>query len=233
VLTRLGIKHLVIEVKRPGSLTWNQRAVDRALEQAHRYADEQKVGTVAVSDGVILYARDHIPEGHRDRVFVHLDEREASLDLWWLSVDGIYRPRDDGGGALRLLPPAEADDEKVESHQEDGLLHPKYKLPARCFAYVGNAGDTRTWHLPYLQANGAPDLVRLPKAIQAILSNYRGGHVSTVPETAIPEVLVTLGRVARQVGKLPATGPGAARAYLQLEEALEQLGRLEEVSSTS
>ena len=46
VLTRLGIKHLIVEVKRPGALAWNQRSVDTALVQAHRYADEQKVHSV-------------------------------------------------------------------------------------------------------------------------------------------------------------------------------------------
>ena len=77
VLTRLGIKHLIIEVKRPGALAWNQRSVDAALAQGHRYADEQKVHSVAVSDGVMLYARDHIPGGHRDRAFVRLDQPEG------------------------------------------------------------------------------------------------------------------------------------------------------------
>jgi hypothetical protein len=63
----------------------------------------------------------------------------------------------------------------------------------------------------------------LPKAIQSILSNYRGAHVSSVPEAAVPEVLVTLARTPHQLGKLPAAGPSTARTYLQLHEALEQL----------
>ncbi len=37
VLTDHGIKRLVIEVKRPGSLAWNRRAVESALDQAMRY----------------------------------------------------------------------------------------------------------------------------------------------------------------------------------------------------
>jgi len=53
VLTRLGVKHLIVEVKQPGALVWNERAVNRALEQAHRYADEQKVHSIAVSDGIM------------------------------------------------------------------------------------------------------------------------------------------------------------------------------------
>jgi len=229
VLTRLGIKHLIIEVKRPGALAWNQHSVDAALAQAHRYADQQRVHSVAVSDGVMLYARDHIPGGHRDRAFVRLDRPEAPLDLWWLSVDGIYRPRDDGDAGLRLLPQAPALQEGAVGQDDRGLVHPKYHLPATCFAYVGSAADVRTWHLPYLLADGQPDLARLPKAIQAILSNYRGAHVSSVPEHAIAEVLVTLGRAAVGAGKLPAFGPSAARAYVQLQEALEQLDRLADV----
>jgi len=42
------------------SLAWNERSVDLALAQAHRYADEQRVGSIAVSDGIMLYACDHI-----------------------------------------------------------------------------------------------------------------------------------------------------------------------------
>ncbi len=227
VLTRLGVKHLIVEVKRPGALAWNERSVNLALAQAHRYADEQKVGSIAVSDGIVLYARDHIPGGHRDRCFVRLDQPQAPLDLWWLSTDGIYRPREDPSGAcLRLLPPAPDSAPGPANGVHAGLLHPKYRLPAECFAYTGNAAEPKTWHLPYLLADGTPDLARLPKAIQAILSNYRGAHVSSVPEAAIPEVLVTLARTAHLLGKLPADGPGAARAYVQLQEALEQLDRL-------
>lgn len=229
VLTRLGIKHLIVEVKRPGALAWHQGAVDAALAQAHRYADEQKVHSVAVSDGVMLYARDHIPGGHRDRVFVRLDQPEAPLDLWWLSVDGIYRPRTEGAAPLELLPRSESARTDGADEGDSSLLHPKYRLPAQCFAYVGNAADSHTWHLPYLLADGHIDLARLPKAIQAILSNYRGAHVTSIPETAIPEVLVTLGRAARLAGKLPTSSIGAPGVYVQLEEALTQLDRLNEV----
>ncbi|MGH3188576.1 MAG: hypothetical protein ACRDPY_31310 [Streptosporangiaceae bacterium] len=227
VLTRLGVKHLIVEVKRPGALAWNERSVDLALAQAHRYADEQKVRCIAVSDGVMVYARDLVPGGHLDRAFVRLDQPQAPAELWWLSTDGIYRPRLDPCGArLRLLPPAPDGAAEPAADDQAGLVHPKYRLPARCFAYVGSAADPKTWHLPYLLADGTPDLARLPKAIQAILSNYRGAHVSSVPEAAIPEVLVTLARTAHRLGKLPASGPGTARAYLQLQQALEQLDRL-------
>ncbi|MBI3304414.1 MAG: hypothetical protein HYZ72_20315, partial [Deltaproteobacteria bacterium] len=34
VLTRLGVKYFLMEVKRPGALAWNRRAVEAALAQA-------------------------------------------------------------------------------------------------------------------------------------------------------------------------------------------------------
>jgi hypothetical protein len=229
VLTRLGVKQLIVEVKRPGSLAWNERAVDLALAQARRYADEQRVRSIAVSDGILLYARDFVPGGHRDRIFVRLDEPQAPEDLWWLSADGIYRPREDAGGTrLRLLPAIEDDAHMPNSLPAD-LVHPKYKLPVTCFAYVGSAADPKTWRLPYLLADGTPDHARLPKAIAAILSNYRGARVSSVPESAIPDVLVTLARTAQRLGKLPAASRDGAPVYLQLQDALEQLGRLTDV----
>ena len=108
-LTRLGAKQLIVEVRRRGSLAWNERAIDVALAQANRSADGQRVKAVAISDGIMLYARDLVPGGHRDRLFTRLDEPWAPEDLWWLSVDGIYRPREDAAGAgLRLLPFATA-----------------------------------------------------------------------------------------------------------------------------
>lgn len=71
---------------------------------------------------------------------------------------------------------------------------------------------------------GAPG--KLSQAIQAILANCRGAHVSSVPQAAIPEVLVTLARTAHKLGKLPVDGQPSARAYAQLQEALEKLDRL-------
>lgn len=104
-LTRLGARQLIAEVRRPGALAWNERAIDVTLAQAHRSAEEQRVKVIAISDGIMLYARDTIPGGHRDRLFTRLDEPWAPEDLWWLSVDGIYRPREDAVRAgLRLLP---------------------------------------------------------------------------------------------------------------------------------
>jgi hypothetical protein len=86
VLSELGIKRLVLEVKRPGSLAWHRRAVSSVLDQAQRYSASQKVGAVAVSDGQMLYAADVEHGGLRDRLFVHLDAADPPLELWWLSA---------------------------------------------------------------------------------------------------------------------------------------------------
>jgi hypothetical protein len=106
-LTRLGAKQLIVEVRPPGALAWNEQSIDLALAQARGHADGQRVRAIAISDGIMLYARDLIPGGHRDRLFTRLNEPWAPEDLWWLSVDGIYRPREDATGAgVRLLPVA-------------------------------------------------------------------------------------------------------------------------------
>ena len=227
VLTDHGIKRLVVEVKRPGSLAWSRRAVESALTQAMRYADEQKITAVAVSDGTMLYAANIADGGLRDRVFVSLSASEAPLDLWWLSVQGIWREREANGAAqLRIL-----SEESVEVSPEAGtgngserLLHPKYHLPATCFAFVGDHSKPHTWKLPYLLENGAVDAKRLPKAVQAILSNYRGAKVSGIPEEAIPAVLTRLASAARHAGHMAPEASNPAPIYRQLTEALEQLG---------
>lgn len=231
LLTRLGLKHVIVETKRPGALAWNLRAVERALEQARGYAAAQKVRCVAVSDGVMLYAADVSQGGLEDRVFCSLEAAEPPLDLWWLSVDGIYRRRRVPGEAVpRLLPEAQMLEPASTAPSAESLLHPKYRLPVDCFAYAGDAGDPRTWHLPYLNADGTVDARRLPKAIQAILTNYRGARLSSVPESAIPDVLVRLARAAGSLGRLPHQAPEAAPVYVQLVAVLEQLDRLEEVT---
>lgn len=63
-------------VKRPGSLAWSRRAVECALDQAMRYASEQRVKAVAISDGLMLYAADVADGGLRDRIFVSLSESD-------------------------------------------------------------------------------------------------------------------------------------------------------------
>jgi len=178
VLTRLGIKSLVIEVKRPGALAWNRRAVEAALAQARTYADRQCVRCVGVSDGFMLYAADIDHGVLRGRACVALESTEPPEDLWWLSEHGIYRSRDDAEEVvLRLLSkeqPATDSHSLSNGIELDGLsLHRKYKLPCHCFAYVGDASDPSTWKLPFCHADGSIDVSRLPKAIQAILTNYR------------------------------------------------------------
>jgi hypothetical protein len=70
--------------------------------------------------------------------------------------------------------------------------------PASCFAHVGDYSKPHSWKLPYLTADGAVDAERLPKAIQAILSNYRGEKVAGIPEEAIPAVLLKAGPPLRR-----------------------------------
>jgi hypothetical protein len=160
-------------------------------------------------------------------VFVSLSASEAPLDLWWLSVQGIWRERESSEGAqLRILPeePIVMEPEAGTAHESESLLHPKYHLPAQCFAYVGDYSKPHSWKLPYLLAGGAVDAKRLPKAVQSILSNYRGAKVSGIPEEAIPAVLTRLARAARQAGHMPPEASNPAPIYRQLAEALEQLG---------
>jgi len=227
LLTRLGVKYLIVEVKRPGALARNRRGLEAALAQARRYADEQKVTCISVSDGFMLYAADIHGGGLKDRVFVSLMDPEPAEDLWWLSVHGIYRPiPEDHEAQVRNVP--EVDDEAsiVSGSGHVGLLHTKYKIQADCFGYVGNANDPGTWKLPYRLADGSVDLKRLPKAIQAIISNYRGAKVTGIPERDIPEVLERLGKAACSIGKIPAHGRGV---YSQLEDVLKQLGRQDKI----
>lgn len=230
VLSELGIKRLVLEVKRPGSLAWHRRAVDSALDQALRYAASQKVGSVAVSDGRMLYAADLAHGGLRDRLFVGLDAADPPLALWWLSVHGIYRPCPTPTTALPTTLPADAGPSPTPPEAEQ--LHHKYHLPARCFAYVAVADRPTTWKLPYLLADGAPDLQRLPKAIQSILSNYRGLKVN-IPREAVADVLVRLCTCATDLGRMPCQVLPTAEVYHEAHKALDQLGRLSEVGCCS
>ncbi|MDA8087842.1 MAG: hypothetical protein M0Z75_14220 [Nitrospiraceae bacterium] len=185
---------------------------------------------IGISDGVMLYAADIQHGGKQDRVFVSLASNEPPEQLWWLSVDGIWRPKEDRTDAgLRLLPEDKVETFRVAEPAADWLVHPKYKLPSHCFAYVGNAADVKTWKLPYLLADGSADTKRLPKAIQAILSNYRGEKVSGLDEKAIPDVLVRLARVAVKLGKMPHQCGEPAPVYAQLADVLEQLGKTKDI----
>jgi len=142
VLTHLGVKYLVIGVKRPCALAWNRRAVDNALQQVRRYADEQKVKRIAISGGLMLYAADIEHGGLQDRVFVSLEETEPPECLWWVSFHGIYRSRKEAeDAALHLLPEAQPETLNDFAATVGAILHPKYKLPMTCFAYVLDASS--------------------------------------------------------------------------------------------
>jgi hypothetical protein len=223
VLTRLGIKHLVIEVKRPGSLVWNVASVHAALEQARGYADRQNVRCVAVSDGEMFYAADIRGGGLDARVWAKLDDETPPESLWWLGVHGIYRERADrSDAALRepIKPKCEPDDSLRPPDQ--GLLHRKYHLPARCFAYVGDSTKPSTWKLPYRLIDGSVDKSRLPKAIQAILTNYRGAGVRTIPEKHVHDVLSRLREGAAEIRKTPEQTCDLAEIYRLLDQAVKQ-----------
>ncbi len=226
VLTDHGIKWLIIEVKRPNSLTWNRHAVQSALDQALRYAAQQKVKIIAVSDGEMLYAANIEDGGLQDRVFVRLSDPEPPDALWWLSVQGIWRDVDPSERSKLCFPLQEAVTAPRITDGDsscDTLLHPKYKLPAQCFAYVGNYAKTGTWKLPYLLADGTIDAKRLPKAVQCILSNYRGAKVGGIPEEAIPAILGRLAQAARHIGHMSPEACNPAPVFRQLAGALEQL----------
>ncbi len=223
LITRNRFKYCVIETKRPGALAWNPIALQRALAQARRYADEQNVKCIAISDGTKFYVADIKAGGLRDRIFVRLEEPTPHLDLWWISQDGIHRPRTGPNSEPFTLLPDEPKSQEIESAVADTeLRHPKYELPCTCFAYVGNANKPSTWKLPYMRVDGSVDEKRLPKAIQAIITNYRGARISTIPEASIPDVLVRLAVAAERLGKMPHQGGKTAEAYELLADALEQ-----------
>jgi hypothetical protein len=60
------------------------------------------------------------------------------------------------------------------------------------------------------------------KTIQAILSNYRGASLLSVPDAAIPDVLRRLAAAAEQLGKMPRQG-STADVYEMLAQALKQV----------
>jgi hypothetical protein len=221
LVTQLGVRRLVIETKRPGALG-GQRAVDGAFLQAQGYAETLHVDTVGVSDGARLLAADLIPGGRRLRVEADLSLIEPDPNLWWLSPDGIYRPAVPLPHPAAWAPPSV--DEVSGPAAVSGQLHPKYHLPVMCFAYVGAVSEPHTWRLPYLHADGGIDHSRLPKAIQAVLSNYRGARVTSLPEDAVPFVLRRLAGAARRAGKMPPECPDPAPVYVQLSHVLLQIG---------
>jgi hypothetical protein len=211
----------VIEDKRPGALFPGRRALEAAVAQARRYADEQKVRSIAATDGRYFYAADISAGGLVDRALVDLTVTDPPLALWELSVHGIYRPASGMSGNVSIV----AEECSVPPAPMSAvLLHPKYKLPASCFAYAPDAGRPATWKLPFRLADGTVDCKRLPKAIQAILSNYRGTKVGGIPESDLPAVLARLAGAAASQGRMPPQALAPAPVYQQLALVLEQLG---------
>ena len=78
-------------------------------------------------------------------------------------------------------------------------------------------------------ADGSVDTKRLPKAIQSIVSNYRGETVRGIPASELPDVLLKLARAAASQGKMPHQSRRPARTYQRLADVLAQLGRLDEI----
>jgi hypothetical protein len=219
-------KYLVIEVKRPGTLFPGRGALENAIAQARRYAGEQKIPSVAATDGRYFYAADVRDGGLIDRIMVDLSSPDAPVELWNLSVYGIYRTASGSVGRVQILPETS---EQSAQGQVEILLHPRYKLPAPCFAYVPDANRTATWKLPYRLADGAVDPKRLPMAIQAILGNYRGTRVGGIPEAEMQAVLIRLARAAWSEGRMPPRALAPAHAYQQLALVLDQLGLSEQM----
>lgn len=216
-LTRGGLKYLLVEVKRPGSFD-GRGSIDRALAQARGYAEDLSVDRVAVSDASILEAYDIAPsQPPRTRLVTHLASVEAPECLWWLSTRGIYRD-----------PPTQPTLDNA-TLADDALLHPKYHLPARCFAYVGDPSRTGTWKLPYLLVDGTVDARRLPKAIGAVIRDYRSQQIKSLPEDHTAQVLITLAQAALRLGRMPHQDPTPADIYVALLDHLRQLGRLTDV----
>ncbi len=234
VLTHQGIKKLVVEVKRPGSLSWEKQSLSRALEQAYRYAQEQRVTTIAVSDGDLFFAADIRNGGLVERLRLCLTTDTSTPNLYWVSVDGIHRPTEQ----LVAITEVDTAPTRMQAKQEGTtaigdteLLHPKHRVPARCFGYVGNPLKPATWKLPCRLIDGSPDEKHLPGAIRAVLTNYRGAYNKTIPEEAIPDVLVRLGKAAWEAKKMPGQASKPLVSYQLLYDALYQKDRLEEIKS--
>ncbi len=216
-LSRAGLKYLIVEVKRPGSLD-GRGSIQRALKQAHDYATTLKVDRIAVSDGCVFESYDLAPGGLRPRAIAHLADPTPPENLWWLSTRGIYR-----------TPPATSEPVTNGDLAGDALLHPKYHLPARCFAHVGDPSRPATWKLPYLLVDGSVDAKRLPKAIGAVIRDYRSRQVQGLTAEGTADVLVRLAGAAVRTGRMPHQDPTPAEVYVALLDHLRQIGRVGDV----
>ena len=227
-ITKLGIKRIVIEAKRPGGITWdNVLQLEKHINQALRYAYKQKISIIGICDGKKLYIL-NVEEGSTTpRIFISLDDEEPHEDLYYISKNGIDKKKiisinfskDKKGGTIN----------NQNSEINDELLNKQYKLPARCFAYIGDPNNPYTWKLPYLENNGTIHVKRLQSAIQSTVTNFRGLQVKTIPEKNIPGVLIKLAKAAKDVGKLDPDNPKMANCYKQLYNAIKQMGVLDKI----
>ncbi|NGX64067.1 MAG: hypothetical protein KR126chlam6_01491 [Candidatus Anoxychlamydiales bacterium] len=215
VLTNNGIKYLLIEAKYPCHFS-NKSNIQKAFAQVMRYAKEQQVCKVAISDGYRLYMA-NLCENYnniQNCLEIFLDIENFPEELWLLSIHGIYRE----------IPERKEKESYLISNfsNETFLLHHKYKISAQCFAYVGDLNNTYSWKLPYLLKNGDVDEKRLPKAIGSIISNYRGAKVKGIPEKEIPPILKKLEKAARKLRKMPDQYFQTAKTYHYFAEVLKQ-----------
>ena len=125
VVTRNFVKYLVVETKSPGSLK-SKKSLDAALEQAWGYASQQHVKQVAVCDGLLFYGADIEGGGLIPRVYFDLTQTPAPHDsLWWISLDGIYRPCESRPDVSVYSGQASEGAGKNSSAADASILHPK------------------------------------------------------------------------------------------------------------
>jgi hypothetical protein len=226
-ITKLGIKRIVIEAKRPGGISWTESHIAKHIEQALRYAFTQKVNTIAISDGNKLYVLNVDGGSITPRIFIHLDAEEPHEDLYYISVNGVDKNKNinidfKDNKKENLI-------KDLEQEINDELLNPQYKLPSWCFAYVGDPNKSTTWKLPYLLLDGSVNIKRLPSAVCCVVTNHRGVQVKGIPEKDIPNVILKLAKAAKSVGKLDPENPKMANCYRQLYNAIVQFGYLDKI----
>ena len=176
-ITKLGIKRILIETKRPGGISWNHLQVQKHIEQALRYASKQKVFMIGISDGEKLYILNFNGSSTEPRIFISLSSDTPDGDLYYISINGIDKKKNTDVNFKKTNSEKLMDGKTIT----DELLNKQYKLPSRCFAYVGDPNKPNTWKLPYLLYDGSVNISRLPSAIGCIVTNFRGLQVKAIP----------------------------------------------------
>ena len=227
VITKLGIKRIIIEAKRPYGISWNEFQIEKHIDQANRYASEQKVNIIAISDGKYLLVF-NVDEGSRDpRILIDLESDEPNCDLYYISVNGVDKKKNTNVNWENIKNPKLI--KNIEKEIDSELINKTYKLPSRCFAYVGDPNKPSTWKLPYLSLDGSVNIKRLPGAVECVVTNFRGLQIKTIPEENINEVLIKLAKASKSVGKLNPNNPKMANCYKQLYKAIDQIGALDKI----